>query len=85
MQNQNKPLSQKYMSRKAEIIQFSFEEETVEHKASMVLCGERQKGKKAQTLYWLSLSNLFSGLMDYSYQCELKWNRLSGVVHLQLI
>ena len=67
------------MSREAEITQFSFGEEAEEYRTSVVDYGEGWGGKKAFPL------NFFSGLMDYSYQYELKQHHFSGIVHLQLI
>lgn len=64
------------MSREAEITQFSSGEEAEEYRISVVVYGEGWGGKKASPL------NFFSGLMDYSYQYELKEHHFSGIVHL---
>ena len=73
------------MSREAEITQFSFGEEAEEHRTSMVFYGEGWGVQKAADSVLTFPLKLFSGLMDYSYQYELKWHHFSGIVHLQPI
>lgn len=80
MQNQNKPWSQKYMSRAAEITRFSFGEEAEEHRTPGEFYGRWGKMKAAdvcsdfppQIVPWTI----------YSYQYKLKWLQFSGIVHL---
>lgn len=70
------------MSREAEITQFSFGEEADEHRTPMVFYREGWGGKKVTDSVMAFPLKLFPGLIDYSYQYELKQYYFSGIVRL---
>lgn len=73
------------MSRQAEINLFSSGEEAEEHRTSTVFYREGLGGKQVADSVLAFLLKLFSGLLDYNYQYELKQHHFGGIVHLQLI